>query len=146
MTQIHAYLTFNGNCREAMQFYRNCIGGELMLQPVKGTPVEGQSCSGSENDILHSSLTGDGFLLMASDMVGREGFRVGTNLSLSVACSSEEQMQAFFTNLSVGGTVIEPIRQQFWGDTFGALTDQYGVCWMFIYTKNIHSSNQNTAL
>ena len=144
MTQIHAYLTFNGNCREAMQFYRDSIGGELTLQPVQGTPMEGQPCAGSEDAILHSSLTGDGFLLMASDMVGREGFRVGTNLSLSVNCSSEEQMQSFFTHLSSGGTVIEPIREQFWGDTFGALTDKYGVCWMFIYSKNVHSSHQNT--
>jgi PhnB protein len=143
MTQIHAYLSFNGNCREAMTFYRDCIGGDLMLQPVKGTPVEGQDCAGSADSILHSSLTGDGFLLMASDMVGREGFRVGTNLSLSVACSSEEQMQSYFTNLSSGGNVIEPIKEQFWGDTFGALTDKYGVCWMFIYNKNIHSSHQN---
>ena len=144
MTQIHAYLTFNGNCREAMTFYRDSIGGELMLQPVKGTPMEGQDCAGASDAILHSSLTGDGFLLMASDMVGREGYRVGTHLSLSVSCSSEEQMQSFFTNLSAAGKVIEPIRQQFWGDTFGALTDKYGVCWMFIYSKNIHSSHQNT--
>ena len=144
MTQIHAYLTFNGNCREAMTFYRDSIGGELVLQPVKGTPVEGQDCAGGEDSVLHSSLTGDGFLLMASDMVGRGAYQVGTHLSLSVSCSSEEQMQSFFTNLSAGGSVIEPIRQQFWGDTFGALTDKYGVCWMFIYSKNIHSSHQNT--
>ena len=144
MTQIHAYLTFNGNCREAMHFYHHAIGGELALQSVKGTPVEGQPCCNSEDDILHASLTGDGFLLMASDIVGREGFHVGTNLSLSMTCSSEEQMQGFFTNLSTGGTVIEPIGEQFWGDTFGALTDKYGVCWMFIYPKKLHSFNQNT--
>jgi PhnB protein len=142
MTQIHAYLTFNGNCREAMTFYRDCVGGELVLQSVKGTPAAGLSCAGSEDSILHSSLTGDGFLLMASDMVGNEGFRVGTNLSLSVACSSQEQMQTYFDNLSAGGTVIEPIKEQFWGDTFGALTDRYGVCWMFIFDKN-QQKNQN---
>jgi PhnB protein len=144
MTQIHAYLTFNGNCREAMQFYRDSIGGELMLQSAKGTPIEGQACAASEDAIMHSSLTGDGFLLMASDMVGKEGFQVGTHLSLSVNCSSEEQMHQYFTNLSANGKILEPIRQQFWGDTFGALTDKYGVCWMFIYSKNIHSSHQNT--
>lgn len=141
MTQIHAYLTFNGNCREAMTFYRDCIGGELQLQPIQGSPIEGQCQGGKEGDILHSSLTGNGFLLMASDMVGKEGYRVGTNLSLSVACSSEEEMQRYFTSLSAGGHVIEPIRKQFWGDTFGALTDRYGVCWMFIHNKNIHSSD-----
>ena len=145
MTQIHAYLTFNGNCREAMTFYRDSIGGELQLQSIKGTPMEGQCPAGREEDVLHSSLTGNGFLLMASDMVGKEGFHVGTNLSLSISCSSEEEMHRFFSHLSAGGKVIEPIRQQFWGDTFGALTDKYGVCWMFIYRNNIHSSNQNTA-
>jgi PhnB protein len=41
MTTINAYLTFNGNCRQAMTFYRECLGGELTLQAVKGSPMEG---------------------------------------------------------------------------------------------------------
>ena len=57
MTQISAYLNFNGNCREAMTFYKNCLGGELSLQTVEGSPMEAGCPAGVKHQILHSSLT-----------------------------------------------------------------------------------------
>ena len=41
MAQINAYLKFDGNCREAMTFYKECFGGELIFNTVKGSPLEG---------------------------------------------------------------------------------------------------------
>jgi PhnB protein len=135
MIQINAYLNFNGNCREAMSFYKECLGGDLILQPVKGTPMEDQCPAGKENEILHSSLTGEGFLLMASDMIGKEGYQLGNNFGLSVNCTSEEHIHSLFNKLAEGGNVFMPVREQFWGALFGALSDKFGVRWMFNYDK-----------
>ena len=135
MTQINAYLNFNGNCRQAMEFYKNCLGGDLFLQSIKDTPMEAQCPAGKENEILHASLTGDGFVLMASDMIGQEGYQPGTNFSLSINCSSEEQLHTLFGKLSEGGQVFMPVREQFWGAVFGALSDQFGTRWMLNYEK-----------
>lgn len=135
MTQITPYLNFNGNCREAMTFYKDCLGGELVLQPVKGTPMEAQCPAGKENEIMHSTLTGDGFLLMASDMLGPDGLRPGNNFSLTINCHSEEQIRSLFEKLSAGGHVFEPLRVQFWGALFGMLTDKFGTRWMLNYEK-----------
>jgi PhnB protein len=136
MTQINAYLNFNGNCREAMGFYQECLGGELNLQAVEGTPMESQCPAALKHHILHSSLTKNGLLLMGSDMTGPEGYIKGNTMSLSLNCSSEEEINTFFTNLSAGGQVIHPLVEQFWGAIFGVLTDKYGVRWMFNYDKN----------
>lgn len=135
MTQINAYLNFNGNCREAMNFYKECLGGDLFLQSIKDTPMEAQCPAGRENDILHASLTGDGFVLMASDMIGPQGYQPGNNFSLSINCSSEAQLHDLFGKLSTGGQVFMPVSEQFWGAVFGAFADKFGTRWMLNYEK-----------
>ena len=90
-TQINAYLNFNGNCREAMSFYQECLGGELIFNTVEGSPMEAQCPAALKNQILHSSLTNGSLLLMASDMLGHEEFIIGSSFSLSLNCSSEEK-------------------------------------------------------
>jgi PhnB protein len=135
MTQVNAYLNFNGNCREAMTFYKEAIGGELTLQTVEGSPMEAQCPAAMKHHILHSSLTKDSLLLMGSDMVGPEGFIKGNTIALSLNCSSEDEIESCFSNLSSGGQVNHPLAKQFWGATFGALTDKFGIRWMFNYDK-----------
>ncbi len=139
MTQINAYINFNGNCREAMSFYKECLGGELTLQTIAGTPFEARCPAGMENQIMHSSIIKDGLILMASDMIGPDGFKPGNNVSLSVNCSTEEEINSFFSTLSAGGKVIDPLRAQFWGALFGCIEDKFGIRWIFNYDQNIRS-------
>jgi len=135
MTQINAYLGFNGNCREAMTFYKECLGGELTLQTVAGTPMAEHMPAEAGQTILHSCLTRGGLVLMATDM-GR-GERINGNaVSLMLQCDSEEEIQKLFSSLSAGGQVTDPLATQFWGATFGGLTDKFGMNWMLNYEKD----------
>ena len=136
MTQINAYLNFNGNCREAMTFYQQCLGGELTLQTIEGSPVEAQCPVAMKDQILHASLLKETLVLMASDMTGPDGFIKGNTIALSLNCSSENEIKTFFSNLSSGGQISHPLEEQFWGATFGVLTDKYGTRWMLNYDKN----------
>jgi len=136
MTQINAYLTFKGNCREAMTFYKECLGGELSLQTIGGSPVEAQCPAGMKDDILHAALQKDGLVLMATEMVGQEGLSKGNNFALALSCSSEEEINTFFSNLSAGGQVMHPLKVEFWGAIFGVLNDRFGIRWMLTYDKN----------
>jgi PhnB protein len=136
MTQINAYLTFNGNCREAMNFYKECLGGELTLQTVEGTPMEAKCPTGMKQNILHSMLKKEGLVLMATDMIGPSGFIKGNAIALALNCSTAEEIKTFFSFLSKDGKIIEPLMEQFWGATFGCLTDKYGVTWLFNFDKN----------
>lgn len=136
MTQINAYVGFNGRCREAMTFYKECLGGELTLQSVAETPAAAQCPEGMQHQIMHSALTKGPLLLMGSDMVGPDGFNVGNNIALSLNCSSEEEINTFFSKLAEGGKIIDELKTQFWGGIFGVLTDKFGIRWMFNYEKN----------
>ncbi len=134
MTQINAYLGFDGKCREAMTFYQECLGGELTLQTMAESPLADQMPAEDGQNILHSTLTQGDLVLMATDM-GR-GERInGNTVSLALNCSSEEEINRFFSNLSVGGQISCPLSEQFWGGTFGSFTDKYGMNWMLNYEK-----------
>src|SRR5436190_18725443 len=135
MTQINAYLNFNGNCREAMTFYQECLGGELSLQKVAESPMAAQMPSEMGANILHGTLLKDGMVLMASDMCGPNMVK-GSNIRLCLNCSSDEEINSYFENLANGGTVITPLHQTFWGATYGELTDKFGINWMFNYSRN----------
>jgi len=136
-TQINAYVGFNGNCTEAMNFYKECLGGELMLQKIGESPIANQFPPAMKDQVLHSSLTKNGtLLLMATDCVAPGGFQQGNNVALSLNCSSEEEINNFYSKLSEGGKIIDSLKQQFWGAMFGVFDDKFGVRWMLNYDKN----------
>lgn len=136
MTKIHAYLTFNGNCRQAMTFYKKCLGGDLVLQTIGESPMAGKLPAKMKKSILHSTLCKNGFVLMASDMVGEQGLIKGNSVSLMLNCSSEKEMVSFYKKLSAGGQATHPIENTFWGALFGDLTDKFGNQWLLHYDKN----------
>lgn len=135
MTYINAYLNFNGQTREAMTFYKECLGGELVMQKISESPMAARMPSEMGARILHSSLTKENLVLMASDMMGNNIVK-GNSVALCVNCSSDEEITTFFSNLSKDGKIVEPLHQSFWGATFGTLTDKFGVTWIFNYSKN----------
>lgn len=137
MSQINAYLNFEGNCREVMTFYKECLDAELNMQTIEGSPVEYQCPAGIKDQILHASLIKDDLLLMGSDMQEPGGsFTKGNNIALSLNCSSAEEINNFFSKLSEGGRISHQLTEQFWGATFGVLTDKFGIRWMLNYDKN----------
>lgn len=135
MTQINAYLNFNGDTREAMQFYKDCFGGELVMQKIAESPMAAQMPGEMMNRILHSSLTNGSIILMASDCMGKS-VTAGNHISLCINCGSEEEISSFFASLADGGKINEPLQQSFWGATFGNLTDKFGINWILNFTKN----------
>lgn len=135
MTNIYAYLTFNGNCREAMTFYKKCLGGDLVLQTIGESPMAEKLPLKIKKNILHSSLTKNGFVLMASDMVGEAGLVKGNTISLMLNCTSEKEIKTAYEKLSAGGKATHPLKNTFWGALFGDLTDKFGNQWLLHFDK-----------
>lgn len=135
MTQINAYLTFNGNCREAMRFYKECLGGELTLQTVGESPMADRMPPQMKQSVLHSTLTKGALLIMASDMVSEQGLMKGNTVSLMLNCSSEEEIKSCYARLSKGGEATHPLENTFWGALFGDLTDKFGNHWLLQYDQ-----------
>ena len=138
MTNINSYLTFNGNCREAMTFYKECIGGDLSFQTIGESPLSGKMPSQMKENILHSTLTNGDVVIMATDCVRDEGLIKGNTISLCLNCSSEEEIKDCYKKLAEGGTADHPLEDTFWGAVFGDLTDMFGNHWLLNYTRNLN--------
>ncbi len=135
MTAINTYLTFNGNCREAMTFYKECLGGQLSMQTIGESPMSDKMPQQMKDCILHATLTSGSAVLMASDMVADAGLMKGNSVSLVLQCTSEEEIRNSYTTLSTGGHATHPIEVTFWGALFGGLTDKYGSHWLLNFEQ-----------
>lgn len=136
-TKINPYLTFNGNCREAMNFYKECLGGKLVFQTVGESPVSEKMPLKMKDCILHSTLSTDAFILMASDLVSDKGLINGNAVSMMLHCNSEEEIIQYYSTLSLGGEATHPPKKSFQGSLLGDLIDKYGHQWFlyFVQTK-----------
>ncbi len=138
MATIHPYLTFNGNCEEAFNFYKSVLGGEFTylgrfeeMPPGSGPEVP----ENEKNKIMHVSLPVGNTVLMGSDSSEAFGQAVnqGDNFAVSLDADSEEEAEKLFEGLSAGGAVTMPLGKTFWGAYFGMFTDKYGINWMVNY-------------
>lgn len=137
MATINPYLTFNGNCEEAFEFYKSVFGGEYAhLGRYSEMPSENPLPKEDANKIMHVSLPiSKETVLMGSD--SSEAFgkvsSIGDNFSISINAESEEEARALFDGLSDGGRVNMPLEKTFWGSLFGMFTDKYSINWMVSY-------------
>ena len=125
------YLHFNGNCREAFEFYRSVFGGEFAAISTFGdAPVDLPEISESDmNKIMHISFPIHGDELMGSDLPESFGLLVGNNFSVHIFPETRAEADAQFAALSEGGMVRMPMSDVFWGGSFGACVDKFGVSW-----------------
>jgi PhnB protein len=142
MAIINAYLKFNGNCREAMLFYKDCLGAELSFQTIAGSAIEDECPAYMKDQILHATLLLGDLVLMGSDMTGPDGYYKGNTVALSLSCGSETEIHQFFEKLSRNGIVQHKISPSFWGAIFGVVIDKYGNTWMLNFDKNTTTTNQ----
>lgn len=129
-TKLEPYLFFRGNCREAMQFYKAAFGGELTISTVGEAPAGSMpNQEQHKNEVMHSRLSGGLVSLLASD--SEHASPETKKVELCISGSDEPQLRAAFDKLAQGGKVKMNLEKQFWGDTFGSVTDRFGVDWMF---------------
>jgi PhnB protein len=133
MKEFTAYLNFDGNCREAMTFYKKCLDAELDLLPFSGMP--GEVPAEAKDRIMHARLKKGAAVLMASDTMPGMPFQQGNAYSIMVSCESVQQAETLFTAFGENGKVGMPLQETFWAARFGMLTDQFGVNWMFNLEK-----------
>jgi PhnB protein len=137
MEQIISHLTFNGNCREAMMFYKKCFGGSLTFQTVGESPLSGKIPRRMKDLILQAILKKGSLVLLGSDMVSEEGLLKGNSVSLSLTCGSEDEINDYYAKLSEGGSADHPLEDTFWGAMSGDLTDKFGNHWLLSFDRNI---------
>ena len=124
--ELNAYLFFPGNTERAIAFYQKVFGGQVAI--TRRGDVDPTATPGQKNQVINALLTGGDITLRASD---REDASPGpqTRVDLSLIGTDEARLRALFDGLAGDGTVTAKLERQFWGDTFGAVTDKYGIGW-----------------
>src|SRR5216117_1936973 len=116
-SRLNPYLSFSGNARQAMEFYKDVFGGELSLNTFGEF---GQADSPDADKIMHSLLEApNGFALMGSDTPGGMDFNPGNTITVSLSGDDAAQLRGYWEKLSTAGKVMMPLEKQMWGDEYG---------------------------
>lgn len=131
---LNPYLIFNGNAADAMKFYQSVYGGKVTMQTFAEAKMV--KAKGEEHRIIHAALTSGPLTLMSSDspMDPNRQAKFGNNVQLSVMGTDASKLTNVYNRLAEGGKVEMPLAKQFWGDTFGMVTDKFGIRWMISIT------------
>ncbi|NDV08504.1 VOC family protein [Rhodococcus sp. IEGM 248] len=127
-SRLNPYISFDGNTRQAMEFYKEVFGGTLALNTFGeyGAP-EGEGA----DKIMHAMLeTDNGYTLMGADTPPGMEHNPGTNIAVSLSGDDGDELRGYWAKLADGGSVSVPLEKQMWGDEFGSCTDKFGISWM----------------
>jgi PhnB protein len=129
--QLTPYLLFDGNCREAMEFYQSCLGGQLTLTAVKDSPAKDHMQPFQQNRILNAHLSAGRMEISASDWLALDQQpSPGNTLCLFLNGGTFQELKSYYDKLTNGARVTNPLQETFFG-YYGALNDKFGVRWMF---------------
>jgi PhnB protein len=132
---LEPYLFFNGNCREAMEFYKGVFGGEVTYNDADPDQMgDMPNKDWFKGKIMHASLSGP-VNIMASDSPTASD--KAAKVELSLGGTDEKMMRETFDKLAEGGKVKMPLKKEFWGDTYGQILDKYGIEWMMNIGSNM---------
>ncbi|MGH7559611.1 MAG: VOC family protein [Gemmatimonadales bacterium] len=131
MTQLHAYLSFNGNCREAFELYQKVLRGKIESSFTFGeTPGSEQVPADARDRIMHTTLKVGDQVIMGSDMPPGQPYEAPRGIYVSINVDETAEAERIFRELSEGGQVVLPIDKTFWAERFGMTVDRFGTPWM----------------
>ena len=127
--RLNPYLNFRHSAEEALKLYQSVFGGELTLSRFGESGMAEDPADA--NKIMHGQLeTPNGMTLMASDTPPSMQIREGGSVSVSLSGDDEATLRGYWNGLAAGGQVTVPLEKAPWGDTFGMLTDKFGIAWL----------------
>lgn len=128
VSRLNPYISFDGNARQAMEFYQTVFGGELNLTTFgqfDAAPPE------YADKIMHGQLeTSSGYTIMGADTPPGMAHNPGDNIVVSLSGDDSAELHGYWDQLAGSGTVSVPLEKQMWGDEYGACKDGFGVAWM----------------
>lgn len=129
MKSLNVYLFFGGRCEEALNFYKECMDGEITsLQRFGDAPMEvGEH---EKDKVMHAEFRSEDIYFMASDGMEEQEVEQGNTVTLSINLDDEAEQEKMFRKLAEGGKVTMELQDTFWGARFGQLTDKFGINWM----------------
>lgn len=131
MLSFNPYITFDGNCEEALRFYEDCFDGKIVfIQYYDEAAAFGTEAFRSK--VMHSEFQAGPVHFMACDKTNNQHLNSGTNMSLYISFEEEFTQKNVFERLAAGGKIHLGLEKTIYGSTVGVLTDQFGIHWMLV--------------
>lgn len=128
--RTNPYLIFNGNCREAFEFYAGLFRGRIeAISTFAGTPAENYVPPDWKDKILHVELRYGDNVLFGSD-AGDQNYQKAQGFGIAIVLDDIAEGERLFNGLAEGGTVKMPFGPTFWAKRFGMVDDRFGTPWM----------------
>ena len=129
--KVQAYVTFDGRCEEALEFYKRSVGAEVtgLIRWKESPDAAMKPPPGFEEKIMNASFRIGETDLMADDGMGQTKAEF-KGMTLVIEVADDAEAKRVFTALGQGGNVTMPLMKTFWTSSFGMLTDKFGVPWM----------------
>lgn len=128
-SRVNPYLSFRDNARQAMEFYKSIFGGKLTISTFKDFGMAQDPADADK--VMHAMLESDGITFMGSDTPPSMPFSEGARISMALSGDNAAELTGYFEKLAAGGGQVKmPLAQAPWGDSFGMLTDRFGIDWM----------------
>ncbi|KUO05314.1 VOC family protein [Streptomyces caeruleatus] len=126
-SRLNPYITFGGDARQAMEFYKDVFGGTLVLNTYG---EYGQQDTPMADKVMHGMLESPGGLTLMGADTPTDDHRPGNNIAVSLSGDDDTELRGYWEKLSEGASVTVPLEKQMWGDVFGMCTDRFGITWM----------------
>ena len=129
--KISPYVSFSGNCEEAVRFYEKAFNVKAEVMRYKDAPTDNgyQVQEGTENLVMHAQFTLGGGMVMLCDTPPEYPVQIGNNIGIMVEFNNADTAKAAFEVLREGGKVDMEMQETFWSKCFGSLTDKFGITW-----------------
>lgn len=131
---VVVYINFNGNCREAVEYYAQVFETEKpQIMTFGDTPPNSEYPLPDEAKdlVMHTRLNINGSNVMFSDIFPGMPFVEGNNISLAFVSKNEDELKSFFNKLKEDGKVGMEIQETFFSKCYGSLKDKFGIEWQF---------------
>jgi PhnB protein len=126
--RLSPYVNFQGRAAEAMEFYRQVLGGHVVLQTIN---EKGEAkAAGPGDHVAYARLEADGVLITGSDGHPKFPAKVGENVALALSGKDRERITQIYKALSEGGQAKGQLNRQPWGGETGYLLDRFGINWV----------------
>ncbi|WP_419883504.1 VOC family protein [Peribacillus sp. B-H-3] len=129
---INVYMNFNGNTRDAVEFYSEIFNTEKPQIMTFGEAPQHPDyplAEEAKNLVMHARLTISGSTVMFSDTMPGRPYVEGNNITLTYGSQNEEELKSVFNKLSDNGKVTMELQETFWSKLYGQLTDKFGIHW-----------------
>ncbi|NKB33916.1 MAG: VOC family protein [Pseudomonadales bacterium] len=122
------HLTFDGNCKEAFEFYRDLLHGTLAITTFGESPAAGHVSSDLKDKVVHATLTFNDSELAGADVPANE-YKKAEGMYLLLEPEDAKEAERIFEALSEQGIVVIPLQEMFWSVAYGSLVDKFGTPW-----------------